>query len=744
MIKRILKIKNFPSFINFTPPRDLPDFLKHNLIYGWNGSGKTVFSRVLRSFELGRCYFEDNSFCPEFEFKLLDDSIINQDDLSAFMQIRVFNKDFIEENVFCEGGTKPIFYLGKDSKETKKVIDTLESEIKALKLDFEKNKSLLKKAKDKREKELTNKAKDIRTSLTTPGSNLYRNYERPELEKAIKINIEALKNQAKIKLSDKDLASLKKSILQTSGKKIDSIDIPDFDIADFEKSVRDILSKSVVSKIIESLKREEEISKWVEEGLSIHKSRSLTACAFCNNQITPKRFTDLENHFNDEYQNTLNVVKELKAECDVKKIQLTLPDSAVFYDDLVDDYLLYKEKASEAVSNFNTLIDNLFSLLEQKERNLFTSMDLDKLPLIDISAFTKINEIINNHNKKTDNFDNQIKENKKKLESYYLAEFLPSYISISADCRSLQNKVTDSENALWKKEDDLTSIKSNLLSHHIPVRKINSDLKHFLGRDDICLKTSNGNNGYQIIRNDIMAKDLSEGEKTALAIIYFLAKIKEDGFDFKNGVIVIDDPVSSLDSNSIFQAFSFIKESIKEAGQIFILTHHFDFFRQVKRWFIHCPSKEFFMIVCNSVSGKRNSSILKIDKLLIDFESEYHFLFSVLYNFSVNNQQELEELYPLPNVARKFLESFLAFRVPLNFGANIHKKLDFIKFDPIKKTRIERFVETHSHPRYESGMQDFDMSILSETPEIISDLLDLVKEEDRKHFDFLVQSIGSS
>ena len=99
MIKKILKIKNFPSFISFTPPRDLPDFLKHNLIYGWNGSGKTVFSRVLRSFELGRCYFEDNSFCPEFEFKLSDDSIINQDDLSAFMQIRVFNKDFIEENL---------------------------------------------------------------------------------------------------------------------------------------------------------------------------------------------------------------------------------------------------------------------------------------------------------------------------------------------------------------------------------------------------------------------------------------------------------------------------------------------------------------------------------------------------------------------------------------------------------------------------------------------------------------------
>ena len=87
MIKRILKIKKFPSFINFAPLLNLPDFKKYNLIYGWNGSGKTTFSRVLRSFELGKCYFEDNSFCPEFEFKLSDNSVINQDDLTAFQQI---------------------------------------------------------------------------------------------------------------------------------------------------------------------------------------------------------------------------------------------------------------------------------------------------------------------------------------------------------------------------------------------------------------------------------------------------------------------------------------------------------------------------------------------------------------------------------------------------------------------------------------------------------------------------------
>ena len=174
------------------------------------------------------------------------------------------------------------------------------------------------------------------------------------------------------------------------------------------------------------------------------------------------------------------------------------------------------------------------------------------------------------------------------------------------------------------------------------------------------------------------------------------------------------------------------------------MTHHFDFFRQVKNWFQHLGKEgqevEYFMTVCLIESDIRKSAILKIDKLLIDYESEYHFLFSVLYEFSKKNRHELRKLYPIPNIARKFLESFLAFRVPLNL-ANTYEKLKRISFDHKKWERIINFVATHSHAKYESGIQDFDMTILGETPDIVNDLLELVKEEDKKHFDFLMESI---
>lgn len=387
-------------------------------------------------------------------------------------------------------------------------------------------------------------------------------------------------------------------------------------------------------------------------------------------------------------------------------------------------------------------------LLEQKELNPFTQLSLEEKTFTLVS-FKNINEIIKKHNKKTEDFENQIDKNKEELEDHYISEFYLSYCENIEEVKTLEDSCLTLKESIKVKEDEIEKIRENLITNYMPAQQINKDLEQFLGRDEIQLAATDIKEGYTITRNGEIAKDLSEGEKTALAIVYFLTKINEEGFDLENSVIVIDDPVSSLDSNSIFQAFSFIKESIKNAGQVFILTHHFDFFRQVKNWFSYYKDEgEYFMVVCKTEQPCRKSLILKLDSLLKEYESEYHFLFSILYKYAKNNEHQLEKIYPLPNIARKFLESFLAFRVPVlskkrdSKEPQIYQRLECIKdFDQKKKERIRRFVETHSHPRYESGVQDFDMTILGETPDILKDLIDLVKTEDEKHYKYLVESI---
>ena len=93
----------------------------------------------------------------------------------------------------------------------------------------------------------------------------------------------------------------------------------------------------------------------------------------------------------------------------------------------------------------------------------------------------------------------------------------------------------------------------------------------------------------------------------------------------------------------------------------------------------------------------------------------------------------MQQNYHLPNIARRLLESFLAFRQPSKPG-ELRQQLDVIDFDVAKKTRILRFLHTHSHAGQISD-PEHDPSILIETKQVLNDLLCLIKKDDARHFD---------
>ncbi|TFE70582.1 hypothetical protein A7Q10_05740 [Methylacidiphilum caldifontis] len=66
-----------------------------------------------------------------------------------------------------------------------------------------------------------------------------------------------------------------------------------------------------------------------------------------------------------------------------------------------------------------------------------------------------------------------------------------------------------------------------------------------------------------------------------------------------------------------------------------------------------------------------------------------------------------------------------------------------INFNDCKKTRILRFLHTHSHYG-EIGEPEHDLSILSEAQEVLKDLLDLMKSEDEKHFSAMESLVTKS
>lgn len=121
MIKRINSIKKFGIYESYKWDNSMLDFQKYNLIFGWNYSGKTTFSRIFRCLELESLHPDFS--CGKFEFELEDGTKKSETNLSKSLEIRVFNSDYIEDNIRWRGGLEPILILGEQNVKVQEELD---------------------------------------------------------------------------------------------------------------------------------------------------------------------------------------------------------------------------------------------------------------------------------------------------------------------------------------------------------------------------------------------------------------------------------------------------------------------------------------------------------------------------------------------------------------------------------------------------------------------------------------------
>ena len=263
---------------------------------------------------------------------------------------------------------------------------------------------------------------------------------------------------------------------------------------------------------------------------------------------------------------------------------------------------------------------------------------------------------------------------------------------------------------------------------------LNDSLHTFLGRNDISFSLNPENNGYNILRHGNLAKNLSEGECTAIAFIYFITTLREKDFNIQESIIVIDDPISSLDANSQFQAFSFLKNTMSDAAQLFLFTHNFDFLKLLLNWLksAYKKSSAFFMIknIYQDNGYEREAILDRLDPVLENFESEYHYLFNVLKNFKSDGT--IENVYHIPNIARKLLDNFLMICIPKPMTP--YARLKLVDFDDVKKTAIYKFTNDESHI---TG-KGFDPALVPEAQKCIKYLFQMMKATFPDHYKYLM------
>ena len=745
-IERITKIKKHRIFRGFDWPHHLLNFKEKNLFYGWNGTGKSTLSNLFRSIEKGTDISEG-----KVEFVISGNKVdgVELSTIQGLPQVRVFNKDFIADNVFTShGAVAPIFFLGEENIEKQKQVEELKRNLEQVEedgLDREKEKMRTERALDEFKKVRAKSIKDLLSS--SGGNNPYNNYDKRLYQVKCNELLNFSEDEQKERiLSKSGLNSLKRKKEETPKDKLPIVEYTYPDTQKLTDQVVALLEKSVVSAVIDKLKNDQELSGWVKTGLAKHKNEDSTDCLFCGQPLPDGRIQELEAHFNDAYN---AFIAEIEGQIAVVRSAIDrmnlcpLPNRLELYDDLKSEFDNKCKSLSAEKSKIKGYLESLLDALNDKAQKPFQSIERSfDVVTGDVNIITGLNAIISDHNHKTDDFQSAINSARVSIEESLVSESLEEYKEKKNDVVVVIAALQLASNKTNELKDKICVIGKDIEEHRRPADQLNTDICSYLGRDELTFEVQG--TGYQISRNGTPAKNLSEGEKTAIAFLYFLKSLGDKSFSLEDGIVVIDDPVSSLDSNALFYAFGFMKDRTRDVGQLFILTHSHSFFRQVKNWFNHLPNQNkkdanirpgrFYMLTSQAGSGMWTSSISELDSLLHEYESEYHYLFSLVYK-AANSEEDagLQQNYHLPNIARRLLESFLAFRQPSKTGG-LRQQLDLIGFDVAKKTRILRFLHTHSHAGQISD-PEHDPSILLETKQVLNDLLFLIQIEDVRHFD---------
>ncbi|MCK4592841.1 AAA family ATPase [Candidatus Parcubacteria bacterium] len=735
MIQKIKKIKKLDIFQNYTCDSSLPEFKRYNLFYGWNGSGKTTLSKLFDSFNSG-----ENPEYPELEYEIKaeDESIKQGSEYQT--KIRVFNKKYIENNIeIINSRAKSIFILGAKNKELSKQIKEDEEKLKKLKKEKGELEDIKISKETEKGKKFTSVAKII--GATYAGGTV-RNYIKTHAENDFE-NLES-----KQILEDTKVSKYHTILKQEQKQKLSTLEFS-FDLDQSYKNVIDICKKTVESKIISRLKEKDDISRWVETGIKLHELHKSDNCEFCDNIISESRLKDLASHFNKADQGLkkeINIeIEELEKKLsELKNIKAS--DKVLLYKELHTEYSSRLTTFNQEKTNLSLEISTLIKKLEDKKTKTTEGLNFARSLDNNFSdSIVLLNETIEKHNDKTDNFQIQKDEVNLKLKNHYLSEIFDDVKKLEQEAKDCVKQILDIQNGTVEKIGiiDLTkqilNNKATISSEHKACGELNKNLHIFLGREEIIFEVAPAG-GYLIKRNDKVAKNLSEGEKTAIAFIYFVVHLKDQDFDLEEGIIVVDDPVSSLDSNSIFQAFSFLKNSVKEAKQVFLLTHNFDFLKLLINWlkhFDHGNNSEYFMIKNSYIDNERIAKIDKIDSLLTKHESEYHYLCKQLFDFREDSEDDksIQDVYHIPNIGRKVLETFLMFRIPKSgtMYSKIKHLEDNTSFDKNKLTAINKFFNDQSHITG-SG---FDPSLVQEAEKNVNYLLDMIEKVFPEHYDIL-------
>ena len=749
IIRQISTLKGLGVFANYSATAEVPDLQKRNLIYGFNSSGKTTLSRVLASLEAGSVRPE----LPgggEFSIDLTDGSTLKSTGTleGVTERVLVFNVDFVQDNLrWSEGTASPVFYLGRDQAELSKKLEQVQTNLAELQPKW----TEAERTRSQSEKTFTEYKRDTARSIERQ-LKVSRGYNAATLAADYTGGI----YEKDCLLDDTQQEELQAIIGQDAPlDKCATFDNQGFGLKEIVHRTEKLLRTTLGTVMLEELQKHPTMLKWVGDGLAYHVEHDLKTCLFCGNSFTKdreealrvvldQRYTELT----DEIDSTIKDAKDIVQRFTSTKSSFPSPND--ISTDLRQGYMTAGSHVTEAMNAATEVVETLLELLLEKSNAPNLEVASTSLPPVDEAQtlddtikthLSGLNMFITGHNARHDQFDEAQSAARTKLKKHLLAEQQSRYTELQSE---LSSAVTEHE-ALDTRHKELTEeigqTKQQLRQHGSAAERINRMLHSYLGHNELQIDSSES--GYQITRNgEGVNGSLSEGEKTAIALCYFISTLDAEGRKLKDLIVVIDDPISSLDTRALHYAFSMIKGALQGAGQLVLLTHNLHFMNEAKKW-LKQQEREgkatllFLDAMQSADASQRSSSIRVMPKLIRDYESEYQYLFHLALQFVENHDERAKYFYLMPNVLRKILEIFLAFRIPGPEG--LANKIDNIvstedALDSARVHALDRLTQLESHADNLDDLVTFSSMTIEETVDAAEALMHLMSTVDQEHY----------
>lgn len=645
-----------------------------NFIYGANGSGKTTTSSFLKN--LAENGIED---------KFANSKIAWYNNES--LKIEVYNKQFKEEQ-FRNSQVKGIFTLGKKTNENLENIESKKESINEEKEKKKKNeKSLQKLEQERKEKE-----KDFADRCW---EKLYKKNEED-----FKETLEGFKRKEKFKEkilkefeNDKynqseivGLEKLKEKIEIVFGENQTELALLECNLTDFDFiENHSIWEQKIVGSgdvaiadLIKRLSNED----WVAWGREYIKDNSI--CPFCQKETITEEFKkQLESYFDTSYQESIETIKEKMEDYESRTAgALERLDKIVETEQKNQQTKLDTENLKRIVETLKSKINGNQQKMFDKGKEMSRSFKLEstKNEIKEIrDLIDTANQQIANHNEIIKDIKNQkkicVEQTWKFLVNEFksdIQEYNKKYCGLEKGINNLEKAISENQEEVKRLENEIRELEKNMVSIKPIVNEINAFLKGY-GFTNFSLAYTEDEKSYRIQREDgqLVGETLSEGEVTFITFLYYyhLAKgsLKENDIS-KNKVLVIDDPISSLDSNILFIVSVLVKDLMKETmeektniKQVIILTHNTYFYKEItskydlKRY----QGKYSFWII------KKDNNVSKIkDYKENPIKNSYELLWQEVKQAKDNNASWVS----LQNVMRRIIEYY--FRILGGFKHN--------------------------------------------------------------------------